>query len=182
MANIVAALYKTMDDAERARAAVAAEGIPAADMSLFALNAPGQHAMYPVGGDEDADAGAKHAHVGAATGAAVGATAALALGTAAAVATGTGPIVAATAAAIGAYTGSLVGALNTLGDKEGEPHAHAAERPAGVMLAVATPSDAKDNVIRVLRSFAPLELEQAEGVVSDGVWIDFDPRRPPALL
>lgn len=179
MANIVAALYKSMEAAERGRDSLLAQGFASDAVALFALNAPGQHALYPVGGDEDADVGATDAHIGAAKGAALGGAAALALGTAAAVATGGGAIVAAAAAAVGAYTGSLVGALNTLGDKVEEKQPEPSERPSGVMVAVAAPApEAQNCAVALLRDSKPHQIEIAEGIVRDGQWVDFDPLNP----
>lgn len=135
MATIIAGLFETLAEAEKAKTALKNEAFAMSDVSVFALNPPGQHALYPIGGDEDTDPGAKEAHVGAASGAIVGGAAALGVGAAAMAATGAGPAVA--AAAAGAYTGSLVGALNSLGDSANDAQqAPIAGRHAGVMVAV----------------------------------------------
>ena len=53
------------------------------DIETFALNAPGQHARFPIGGDEDADRSAQGGENGAVKGAALGGAAGLAVGAAA---------------------------------------------------------------------------------------------------
>lgn len=91
MATIIAGLFETLAEAEKAETALKNADFEKSDVSVFALNPAGQHALYPIGGDQDADPGAKEAHVGAASGAIVGGAAALGLGAAAMAATGAGP-------------------------------------------------------------------------------------------
>lgn len=91
MATIIAGLFETLAEAEKAETALKNADFEKSDVSAFALNPAGQHALYPIGGDQDADPGAKEAHVGAASGAIVGGAAALGLGAAAMAATGAGP-------------------------------------------------------------------------------------------
>ncbi len=80
MANIVAALFDDFETAEAALHALQDAGFPSADTSTFFLNAEGQHARFPIGGDQFADPGAKGAGKGAIAGAAIGGAAGLALG------------------------------------------------------------------------------------------------------
>jgi hypothetical protein len=182
MTTIIAGEFATMDESEAAAGALKSANFEPADVSVFMLNSPGQHALYPVGGDEDADPGAKKAHTGAVTGAVIGATVGLGAGAAAIVATDVGVAVAATAAAVGAYTGSLVGALNKTGDDES--HEPAGEtRHAGAMVAVNTPGEeAQQRAADILRSHGAKQVERAEGRWEDGKWLDFDPRVTPDLI
>jgi uncharacterized membrane protein len=151
-------------------------------MSLFYLNPQGQHAMYPVGGDEDESAGTHEARSGAVRGAVGGVGAGTLLGAATIPVIGpAGPLF---GAAVGAYTGALVGALKHMEeDDEAAPQAPAYDadeqpRHAGVMLvvAVATP-DQRAHAVEILGARAD-ELEEAEGELQDGDWVDFDPRTP----
>lgn len=181
MAKIIAGLFETLAEAEKAEIALKNDAFEKSDVSVFALNPPGQHALYPIGGDQDADPGASEAHAGAALGAVVGASAALGVGAAATAATGAAPAaVAMVAAGVGAYTGALVGALNRLGDasNEAEP-APSIERRAGVMVAINAPNEkAQARAITLLRAHGAQHVEQAEGDWRNGEWVDFDPRNP----
>ncbi|HSD78830.1 MAG TPA: hypothetical protein VLA98_15550, partial [Solirubrobacteraceae bacterium] len=55
MAHIVAAEFKEFAQAEAALAALRGEGFAASQLTTFYLNAPGQHATYPIGGDRYKD-------------------------------------------------------------------------------------------------------------------------------
>ncbi len=184
MATIIAGLFETIADAEKAEVDLKNGAFDKNDVAVFALNAPGQHALFPMGGDQDADPGADKADSGAATGVAIGATAGLGLGVAAMAATGAGLVVAAAAAAVGAYTGSLVGALNSLGDQPNDPQPPVEnERRAGVMVAIRADDEiAQQQAITLLRTHGAQTIERAQGEWRNGEWVDFDPRRPPALI
>lgn len=178
MATIIAGLFETIAEAEKAEVELKNGAFDKSDVSVFALNPPGQHALYPVGGDQYADPGADEADTGAATGAALGGT------MAAMAATGAGLVVAAAAAAVGAYTGSLVGALNKLGDQSDEAQPAAPiERHAGVMVAIKTDDAQKqEQAITLLRVHGAQAIEKADGEWRNGQWVDFDPRKPPVLV
>ena len=182
MAIIIAGEFATMEQTESVAAALSSANFAPANVSVFMLNAPGQHALHPMGGDEDADPGASNAHTGAVSGAVIGATVGLGVGVATVVATGLGAAVAATAAAVGAYTGSLVGALNKSGDNESaQPPTEV--RHAGAMVAVnAETADAEQRAFEILRSHGAKQVERAEGKWENGKWLDFDPRTIPALM
>lgn len=184
MATIIAGLFETLTGAEKVTTALKNEAFAVRDVSVFALNPPGQHALNPIGGDETADPGAKDAHLGAASGAIVGGAAALGVGAAAMAATGAGPAVAIAAAAAGAYIGSLDGALNTLGNTSNDAQpAPMVARHAGIMVAVHARSKTnQDLAIALLRAHGAQLIEKADGLWRDGEWVDFDPRTPPALV
>lgn len=173
MTRIIAGVFETFDEAERARQALAAAGFPAADTCSFFNNAPGQHADFKIGGDEDVDPKATHAHTGAAGGAALGAGIGLAAGLAA------GPAALAIAG-VGAYVGSLAGASSGTEDED----AHNVRRPAGVMVAVNIGADLRREAeaIRALRTSGADNIERAEGAWHGGTWADFDPVANPVLV
>ena len=88
-------------------------------------------------------------------------------------------------AAVGAYTGSLVGALNKMnksedssGNTEAISPSESRTRKAGVLLAVAvTTPEQRANAIQIL-GVSALELEEAEGLMNNGQWVDFNPLTP----
>lgn len=182
MAIIIAGEFTTMKQTETVATALHSANFAPHNISIFMLNAPGQHALHSIGGDEDADPGASKAHTGAVSGAVVGATLGLGVGAAAMAATEFGVAVAATAAAVGAYTGSLVGALQKTGTEEStQPPAEA--RHAGPMVAVnAETAEAEHQASEILRSHGAKQVERAEGKWENGKWLDFDPRNEPALV
>jgi hypothetical protein len=197
MATIIAGVFDTTAETLDVETELHAANIAADNISVFALNPPGQHALYPIGGDEDADHGARHAHTGALSGTVIGASAGLGLGAVTMAATGAGPVVAVAAAAAGAYTGSLIGALNKLGETAGEKHSpgekpgdtpeetpHAGDtRHAGTMIAVnAENAGARTSAVGILQAHGAKQVEQAEGTWRDGEWVDFDPRTTPRLI
>jgi hypothetical protein len=62
MDHIIAGRFRTKVDADRAAASLR-KFIDTEDICIFQNNAPGQHAAYPIGGDEYADPGADLAAV-----------------------------------------------------------------------------------------------------------------------
>lgn len=186
MKTLIVGHYDLQDEAEIAARDVLRAGFSANETSLFYLNPQGQHALHPVGGDEDASPGTHDAQSGAARGAAGGAGAGALVGAATIPVLGpAGPLL---GAAIGAYTGSLVGALNNM-DEPPETRADAVRdkdaadaefeaRRSGYMLAVAvnTPME-RTYALEILGERAKL-LEEAEGDLQNGEWTDFDPLAP----
>jgi hypothetical protein len=175
MSMIIAGEYETLEDAQVGLAALRLAGVREDDYCTFAVNPPGQHDHYPIGGDRDESPGAKHAEGGSVTGAAVGGAVGLAVG-----AVG-GPVGAAVGAGVGAYTGSLVGAL---GGMDPSVKAGGSVRKAGVLLAVNTANGkpTADAIARLLNETGAQPVERTEGVWSAGEWKDFDPVRRPQPL
>jgi hypothetical protein len=175
MKNIVAAHFEDFAHAEAALADLDANGIATKDVDHVVLGAPGRHDRFPIGGDEDADAGAAHGEKGAAGGAALGGAAGAVSGAL------LGPLGAMAGAAIGAYTGSLAGALGGMGDDPN--HQPPPPRPAGVMLMVhvGTP-DAREIALEAFRRHDARAIEQAEGQWVAGAWDDFNPVATPDWL
>ena len=176
MANILVGQFDDFDSAQAAASELRSLGVSQGDMEIFALNAPGQHDQTPIGGDEDADRGARKGDEGAVTGATLGTVAGLAVGAAALPVVG--PLAIAAGAAVGAYTGALAGAVNTMGDKP--PAAQIPARPAGVRLAanILSPSH-REHVIAAFKRHTVRSIEEAEGTWRNASWADFDPVSTP---
>lgn len=192
--TIIAGRFKQQDMAENAAVELQRSGFSPEAMSLFYVNPQGQHGTYPVGGDEDESEGTHSASKGAAKGVAGGVGVGTLVGAATLPVLGpAGPLL---GAAVGAYTGSLVGALNkmekTPGD-EANSNADSADmtdpaaqelhpRKGGVLLAVnvETPEHRAD-AVRILGAHAQ-EVDEAEGVIRDGDWIDFNPLDPVKVV
>ncbi|MEO8738681.1 MAG: hypothetical protein ABI537_03145 [Casimicrobiaceae bacterium] len=175
MKNIVAAHFEDFAHAEAALVDLDANGIATQDVDHLVLGAPGRHDRFPIGGDEDADAGAANGEKGAASGAALGGAAGAASGAL------LGPLGALAGAAVGAYTGSLAGALQGMGDAPGRPSPP--PRPAGVMLMVhVNTPDAREIALEAFRRHDARAIEQAEGQWIGGSWDDFNPVATPDWL
>jgi hypothetical protein len=176
MSVIIIANFGTKAEAEVAVRGLKRIGINSDRMCSFAINPPGQHAAYPIGGDHYASPGAEHAGAGALTGAAVGGVAGGIAGLAAVAAFG--PAVVVGGAAAGAYVGSLVGALNTLGspDPAGDPVADSKVTPAGVLLAIHASAPAeREEIADVLYQCGAREVSATRGNWRNGTWVDYDP-------
>lgn len=185
MNTIIVGRYNQQGEAERASRELLRAGFPMSEMSLFYVNPDGQHALYPVGGDEDESAGTHDAKSGAMRGAAGGVGAGALVGAATIPVLGpAGPLL---GAAVGAYAGSLVGALSKMEETEpktdpvpGNDAAAADVQPlkAGVVLAVAVgTAEERDYAIEILGECAQ-EVEETEGTLTNGDWVDFDPLAP----
>ena len=182
MPNIVAGRFEQQADADAAIASLVRHGFHRDQVASFFVNAPGQHAQFPIGGDRVASPGAQAAGGGAAVGAAVGGTVGLGVGLA--VTPVVGPVAVPAAAAAGAYVGSLTGALGKMdaAPADSAPYAEApAEvRHAGVMVAVHAPEAGQHaSAVDVLQVSGAQDIETAEGQWRNGTWADFDPVAPP---
>lgn len=196
MTPIIAGRFEQNNQAEGAAAALQRGGFDAGDVTVLFINPPGQHAVYPIGGDRDASPGAKHAHGGALKGAAVGSAVGAGLGLAATPLLGPAAVLA--GAGAGAYAGSLVGALGDMEDKPAnaeteqlvEPVAVAASatdaapaRSGGVLVAVRAMEFAKRvDAVKILRNEGAQDIERADGTWQGGHWIDFDPLKSPLFV
>ena len=158
-------------------------------IAKFFVNPPGQHGLFPIGGDEFASPGAEHGGTGALEGASVGVVAGAVVG--AVTAPVLGPLGIAAGAGVGAYGGSLYGALNKTGDEaeDERPLAHDARRDtepsrkSGIVVAVVVADSMQERAaISALRSQDPEFVERAEGQLVDSDWVDFDPLKSPRVL
>lgn len=69
MKTLIVGRYDLQAEAENTSRELLLAGFLPAEMSLFYANPQGQHALYPVGGDEDESAGTHEARSGAVRGA-----------------------------------------------------------------------------------------------------------------
>lgn len=180
METIIAGRFNTWEQANTTTLALLnITGILKEDICTFYVGPPGQHATYPVGGDQHSDPDAHEAHnkslAGSAIGAGLGGLASLPAG----------PAAAATGAVVGAYAGSLVGSLQ--GMLKPEEHSDQTEntgRPSGIILAIRIrePFGAESSLVHILERHGAEDIEKTEGEWHDGEWLDFDPVKPPNLL
>jgi hypothetical protein len=168
------------DDFEAARAVVdelLKLGMLDADLETFALNAPGQHARFPIGGDEDADRSAQGGESGAPKGAALGGAAGLALGTAAIPAIG--PIAA--AAGLPWAAPAFAGAVKTMGNAPPMPRFRSGPPACGSSRTC--PQGNIGNACSPRSSAADVRsIEEAEGTWRDASWFDFGPVSVPRWI
>jgi len=192
MARIVAARFETGQEAEQAVAALAQAGIRRDKLASFDVLPPGQHAMHPLGGDAAHDRGTRKSGRGAMVGAALGALAGAITGglIAGALAARTGPAELAlgvvAGAAVGAYVGAFVGALART-RRPNPAHASTEEpvsRKSGPLVAAEVDDDPQRYAAAcdVLVGLDAFEIEEADGRIRDGDWVDFDPRLPPHII
>ncbi|PRB79866.1 hypothetical protein [Pseudomonas sp. MYb185] len=182
MHTIIAGRFELQDQADAALATLRQVGFPNDALAAFYLNPNGQHDIYPIGGDDESSAGARHSGLGAAKGGGIGAAVGAAAG---AVTTPIiGPVGIAIGAGVGAYTGSLIGAVSST-DKEsdvdeqtGRPsyeQPKVTERAPGVLVAVRVDEQSQQEAIDALRRSGAADIEQTEGDLRNGQWHDFDP-------
>lgn len=180
METIIAGRFDTWEKAEKATQALSdAHDIKTENICSFYVGPPGQHATFPIGGDEHTDPGAGDAHNKGVTGSAIGA------GLAGLAALPAGPVAAATGAVVGAYAGSLLGSLQGMHEKDdSEPSGEPLRRSAGVFVAVKIDATSENEsvVIKTLESEGAQDIEKTEGRWRSGEWVDFDPVTPPRLI
>lgn len=189
MQTLIVGHYGQQTEADNAARELLRAGFPASELGLFYFNPQGQHATYPIGGDENESPGTHDAKGGAVRGAVGGVGAGTLVG--AATIPVLGPAAPLFGAAVGAYAGSLVGALKNMeeSDESARPSseqvaraASAETRKAGIMLAVAVATaDERQTAVEVLGAHAD-ELEEAQGTLQNGDWVDFDPLAPRKLI
>ena len=189
MTTIITGTFQQQDEAQRTLSELAGAGFAADRTATFFVSPPGQHDLFPIGGDEDESPGTEHAAAGSASGAAVGGAIGVAVGLATLPVLGPGAAVA--AAGVGAYAGSLYGALGNTDDKN-NPETQAARearrrskppRKSGMLVAVSAPASAQeDAAIRILRAHGATDIERLEGSIVAGEWTDFNPLTPLRLV
>ena len=186
MSLIVAGRFHTFDKAEQAAAQLFTRGFLEEDVSLFYVNPPGQHAIFPVGGDVDVDRSMRPAQKGAGGGVVVGAVIGAGVGAAIVAATHMSALVFVIASAVGAYIGSFIGAMGTTRHAKDDPPLAASHREdqqpvreSGVLLAVHVTDETRRMAEDVLRDAGALEVERASGRWQRGKWADFNPVSAP---
>jgi hypothetical protein len=183
MSKIIAGRFEKSLDADAALAALEAAGFRRGEFSSFYVTPPGQHGTYLIGGDQHADAGARHSGLGAAIGAALGTGVGLLAGML--VAGHYGVVAILLAAGLGAYVGSFAGAMYNTRDSDRQAgHRAPAEIPAGRMVAVNVSArpEMESRAAEILRRHGARDVGRAEGEWRDGDWRDFDPRAPLATM
>ncbi|MEC4720683.1 glycine zipper domain-containing protein [Noviherbaspirillum sp. CPCC 100848] len=184
MTTIIAGRFQEQSEATYAVEELLRAGFDREQLCYFFCNPAGQHGAYPIGGDENISPGAKQSGkgvaAGAATGAVVGAAATPVLG----------PVGAVTGSLVGAHIGGLVGSMSSMKDQDemheegSAPRNPVPVRQSGMMVAVAVPQDDEyhDRAVNVLRSLGAMDIEQAQGTMENGDWVDFDPVSLPQLI
>lgn len=191
MARILAGRFETIAPAERAARALLRAGFTPDDVSIFHVNAPGQHHVLALGGDEDADPEAEPARATSVIGAGVGALVLGALGWLVGryLVPTWGGWVGLLGAFVGAYLGSFYGAMAGLSWKarRNRTYRPAADdstyspRKAGIVVAMhlrEIGSVRAGNALRTLGLLGARDIEITEGRWDHG-WSDFDPVREP---
>ena len=183
MTKLIVGRFDNIDGAKAVLGELRMAGFRPREFGLFYVAPPGQHDLYPIGGDAHSDEGARESGGGAATGAAVGGATGLAAGAVLAATipvAGLAALLAATG--IGAYIGSLHGALaKTQRAEEGDATPeHPVEQPGGPRVAVAVERPGtEEQAIGLLQRHGAEDIGRAEGEWHRGIWTDFDPRVPP---
>jgi hypothetical protein len=186
MSLIVAGRFQTFDKAEQAASQLFARGFLEEDVSLFYVNPPGQHAIFPTGGDVDVDRSMRPAQKGAGGGVVVGAVIGAAVGAAIVAATHQSALVFVIASAVGAYIGSFIGAMGTARHAKDDPPLPASHhqeqqptRESGVLLAVHVTDENRRMAEEVLLEAGASDVERASGRWQQGRWADFNPVSAP---
>jgi len=182
MSLIVAARFTTFPAAESAAERLFKAGFVEEDVSLFFVNPRGQHARYPIGGDQNKDAASTDAPKGAGLGVTIGAVAGAVVGVGIFTAFSAPVLVSAIAAGVGAYIGSLIGAMYKTRERGQHGHrefTHGETRDSGVLLAVHVTPESQHQAAHVLREAGGVAVERATGRWQQGRWADFDPTQPP---
>jgi hypothetical protein len=190
MSLIVAGRFQTLDRAEEvAHHLIDDDGFQRDDVNVFYVNPPGQHARYPVGGDEHTDAamqpGRQSMFVGVAAGVIIGAG----IGYGAMQILELNWLAPLIMIAVGAYIGSLIGAMvkakpahEDTGTQVTSHEVIEPIRESGVMLAVHVTEDSEVRVEDELRRAGARDVEHASGSWNNGKWADFDPLAAPLTV
>jgi hypothetical protein len=187
VAHIIAGYLQQQEQVQDAIHQLVAAGYSEEKISSFYVNPAGQHDLYPVGGDEDMSPGAKESIEGLTAGMAAGGAVGAAVGMVTLPFSGPAGLV--VGALVGAHIGSLAGSMSSMKEsgevEEGaEGNANAMpHRKSGMMVAVCVPDPAQvATVVQILQAQGGVQIEHAEGTISAGDWIDFNPLAPPALV
>ena len=177
MATIIAGRFLQQDDVQQAIIAVESAGFTSDRITSFYVNPPGQHDMYPVGGDRDESPGAEDSDKGSAVG--IGAGGAVGATVGAFATPVMGPVGAVTGGLVGAHLGSLMGSLSKTDEAGDIPVA----RHSGMLVAVAVNNPEEERrAIDTLLAAGGNDLERATGQIVNGDWTDFDPLSSPAFI
>ena len=183
MSRIIAGHFQLQEQIDAARAALNQAGFPDSRISAFFVNQPGQHDLHALGGDRDMSPGAKETPEGVVEGVAVGAAVGAGIGAATTLATGPlGPVV---GALVGAHVGSLYSfnKMKDAGEPENNGENRRLPRHPGMLIAVALGGlDERERALGALHLLGAEHIEEAEGTIANGDWLDFDPLSIPVLV
>ena len=184
MQTILAGRIDTQERAQQLLAKLRERGVALSDMQTYYLTPPGQHAQFPIGGDQYADADTKDAPKTQAKGAAVGAAAGLvAGGVAALVVPPLAPVIIAGVTGVGALAGSVAGAVSGMDSaEESEQDGSPESREGGLMVAVRVTPTTESAVRETLEAAGAEDIERASGEWRNGHWADLNPTEPPQLI
>jgi hypothetical protein len=179
--SVISGRFQEQLEAEQAVSALKKAGFAPGQIASFYVSTPGQHAIYPIGGDEEQSPGTEGSVRESVETAGIGTVAGVVTGLAALPVLG--PVAVAAGAGVGAWVGSLYGALNgaeeqaTPGNEASQ--ARDAVRKSGMLVAIAVDSATHEQrVIEIMRNEAALEIALGKGRIEGGDWNDFDPLEP----
>lgn len=184
----VVALYDDVVDARTTVEDLVDAGFDRSDISLVARDIDNEYSRHLDSDDEDEDAAAEGAAVGATGGAVIGGLAGVLVGMGALAIPGIGPVVAAgpiaaglAGAGIGAVTGGIIGALAGWGvpEEEAEYYAEGVRR-GGTLVAVKVSDERADDVAEIMEDNDPVNVERrAEYWRAEQGWTGYDPEVEP---
>lgn len=185
MTTLIAGGFQQQTEAQKAMQDLHKAGFLVDQTTAFYLGSPGQHDLYPVGGDEANSPGLEDSAAGAISGTAVGGAIGIAVGIATVPVLG--PAAAISAVGVGAYMGSLYGGLASMDKKNdlktavGDSkllHSHVL-RQSGMLVAVSAPaSTQQETAISIFRHCGAISIDSVDGTITAGEWIDFNPLTP----
>jgi hypothetical protein len=158
MATIIAAGLQLQTQAEEAAEQLVLAGFAPEKVTSFFINPPGQHALYPIGGDRYESPGTtekidKNTKAGATF---VG------------------------------MTEAVIGVMHENAHAHDAPHMGKPETPlhrAGMLVAVEVTDQAeKDKAVALLTQLDAHHVAEEVGEIVNGEWIDFDPLSEPNYL
>jgi hypothetical protein len=158
MATIIASRFQLKEQAELVIEQLIQVGFDADKITSFYVNPPGQHAVYPIGGDRYQSPGVPvfgHRAENVSLGVTVVETV-----------IGTEPV----------KDMSIEG-------KPGDQHETAPLRRAGMLVAVELDDrNFQDRAVTFLEKLGAEDIEKSEGKIIEGEWLDFDPLSAPSYL
>ncbi len=181
MAHIVAGHFQQQEQAQHAVDQLVAIGIPEDQISRFYVNPPGQHDLYPIGGDRDTSPGAEKSGDGVVRGIAAGSVIGAGVGMAGVAVAG--PISPVVGALVGAHVGSLIGSMAKMKERDETEQEVKSPRQSGLMVAgYVTDNAHESSAIEIFRRLGADQIERANGTIKESDWEDFNPLTPPQFL